>query len=87
MARRLTPRATGKAVVRVELDTEGDVVGVSVWSEGLAQPVLDCVTRAVRATRFDPPHGSAELAVPFDLAGADDAAPAAAPPPAGNISL
>jgi hypothetical protein len=87
LAQRIAPLASGKAVLRVHLGRNGEVLALTVWNAGVAQPVVQCLVDAVRATRFDPRGGGgSELEVPIDLA-RPDVLPPGTSPPAGTVSM
>ena len=87
LAQRIAPMASGKAVLRVRLGSDGAVLGLTVWNAGVAQPVVQCLVEAVRATRFDPRGGGgSELEVPIELGRPDVPSPGTSPP-AGTVSM
>jgi hypothetical protein len=73
-------------ILRVRIGSGGDVIALTVWNEGVAQPVVRCLEDAVRATRFDPRGGESELAIPIDLTHPDLLSPPTSQP-AGTVSM
>jgi hypothetical protein len=86
LAQRIAPLASGRVILHVRIGSYGDVLALTVWNEGVAQPVVRCLEDAVRSTRFDPRGGESELAIPIDLTRPDLPSPPTSQP-AGSVSM